>query len=365
MRSRCMVLMCVLLLLVPAVQCVASGVVSPAGAGSQKQREGYDYYVIGDPEAARPAPVQPGLLLAGGGEWQRDAFRWFARQSGHGHVLVLRASGGTNLQEELFNDIGGFKSAQTLVFHARSAASDPAVLELVRKADAIFLSGGDQSRYVRFWKGTPLNDALNAHVRAGKPFGGTSAGLAIMGTYAYSPIDDRSLQSEQALRDPMAPEVNLVSGFLSLPRLVPGRLITDTHFSQRGRLGRLLAMLARTAARSGTKDLYGLGVDEDTTLTIDGNGQARLHSVLRDGWAWLVTPLEVGSLKPGRPLDRSRWKLVAIGQDSVLQLPAYDVINPVQEAVASVDGGKLSVSLVNPSAPSPSTRKLEFPGEAP
>ena len=51
----------------------------------------------------------------------------------------------------------------------------------MRNADGIFIAGGDQSNYVRFWKGTPVAEALDPHVRAGKPIGGTSAGLAMLG----------------------------------------------------------------------------------------------------------------------------------------------------------------------------------------
>ncbi|MGB0399788.1 Type 1 glutamine amidotransferase-like domain-containing protein, partial [Stenotrophomonas sp.] len=72
-----------------------------------------------------------------------------------------------------YREIGGTTAVQTLVFDSRRGADDPAVLRVVAAADAIFIAGGDQSRYIRFWKGTALNRALNAHVRAGKPIAGT------------------------------------------------------------------------------------------------------------------------------------------------------------------------------------------------
>ena len=31
--------------------------------------DGYRYYAIGDLDAARPGPVEPGLMLVGGGGW--------------------------------------------------------------------------------------------------------------------------------------------------------------------------------------------------------------------------------------------------------------------------------------------------------
>ncbi|MGH8028223.1 MAG: cyanophycinase, partial [Pseudoxanthomonas sp.] len=209
------------------------------------QRQGYHYYQVGDLDAPRPAPTQPGLMLVGGGEWPYQAFRWMIDKAGHGRIVILRASGSTEAQDEFFKDIGGITSAQTLVFEDRKAASDPKVLEIVRQADGIFIAGGDQSNYVNYWKGTPLNDAINRHVRDGKPLGGTSAGLAIMGAFSYGAMDGGSLTSTDALKDPMGPAVTLVDDFLELPPLAAGQVITDSHFGARDRLGRLLVFIAR------------------------------------------------------------------------------------------------------------------------
>jgi hypothetical protein len=139
------------------------------------------------------------------------------------------------LQDRLYREIGGTTAVQTLVFDSRRGADDPAVLRVVAAADAIFIAGGDQSRYIRFWKGTALNRALNAHVRAGKPIAGTSAGLAILGGYAYGAMDGGSITSAGALADPMGSAVTMDSGFLQMPYLQ--RVVTDTHFDKRDRLG--------------------------------------------------------------------------------------------------------------------------------
>src|SRR3546814_5335635 len=104
-------------------------------------------------------------------------------RAGHGHLVVLRASGAAEAQDELYTQIGGVASAQTFVFSDRKAASDPAVLAALEAADGIFIAGGDQSNYVRYWQGTPLAAALARHVRAGKPLGGTRAGLALLGAW--------------------------------------------------------------------------------------------------------------------------------------------------------------------------------------
>src|SRR6185437_14221293 len=117
----------------------------------------------------------------------------------------------------------------------------------IAEASAIFISGGDQSRYVNFWTDTPVARALDAAVRRGVPLGGTSAGLAVLGEFAYSAQHDRpdgpNLTSAAALANPFDAQVVLVRNFLRIPAL--RGLITDSHFHNRDRLGRLLAFMAR------------------------------------------------------------------------------------------------------------------------
>ena len=117
------------------------------------------------------------------------------------------------------------------------------MLRSLKRADGIFLAGGDQSRYVRYWRGTPVAAALDAHVRAGKPLGGTSAGLAMQGEYLYGAMDGGSQISPRALADPLGPDNTIEADFLHLA-LLQG-VITDTHFSERNRLGRLIAFVAK------------------------------------------------------------------------------------------------------------------------
>ena len=320
-------------------------------------RQGYHYYEIGNPQAPRPAAVQPGLMLVGGGDWPYDAFRWMIQKAGHGRIVILRASGADEAQDEFFKDIGGITAAQTLVFADRRAASDPRVLEIVRKADGIFIAGGDQSNYVRYWKGTPLNEALNQHVRDGKPLGGTSAGLAIMGAYSYGAMDGGSLTSEAALENPMGPAVTLVGDFLQLPLLPAGQVITDSHFGKRERLGRLITFVARLAKEQSGADIRGIGVDEYTALCIDGEGVGKVFTG-NGGSAWLVAPQALldlkargdsrdyaefmkGRLEPGQVLDFPGMTVTGIGAGSRLVLPGFAVENPSFQLAADVVRGRL------------------------
>lgn len=54
----------------------------------------------------------------------------------------------------------GLSSVETLVVPSRAAAEAPFVNEVVARADAVFIAGGDQSNYIRYWKGTKLDQTL-------------------------------------------------------------------------------------------------------------------------------------------------------------------------------------------------------------
>jgi cyanophycinase len=318
----------------------------------------YEYFQIGDIHAATPEKTRGGLMLMGGGTEVDAAFAWLVAHAGHGHMVILRASGDDELQKYIYRDVGKVASVQTLIFHDRTQASDPRVLDIVRHADGIFIAGGDQANYVRFWKGTPLNALIDAHVREGKPVGGTSAGLAILGRYSYGALDGGSITSPEALADPLGPAVTLVDDFLHLPPLYGSQVITDSHFDTRERLGRLLAFMANLAKTQHTASIVGLGIDENTALCIDEDGQARFFSGHPGGHADLIVQTRMKNAEAhggraaldaylenrvaaGKPLDLDGYSFTAIGTGSSLQFPSLRVSHSASREMIDVRDGKL------------------------
>ena len=310
----------------------------PALADDWKGGPGYQTFVIGDESAPTPDPIVGGLLLNGGGDWPTEAFRWFTAHAGHGHLVVLRASGTTESQDEFYNEVKGLLSVRTFLFTDRKAASDPRLLAAVSAADGIFIAGGDQSNYVRMWRGTPLNAAIDAHVAAGKPLGGTSAGLAIQGAWLYGCMDSISITSAQAMADPLGKAVTVEGNFLHNELLA--HVFTDSHVDTRNRLGRLFAFLAKARSLDPMRTLAGLGIDEGAAMTVELDGAARLYASNVGKHAWLVQPGAFGVQEPGKPLDLAQVRVTAIGTGSTFNVrtmkvgvPAlirmYDVANGV------------------------------------
>ncbi len=265
-------------------------VLASAGALSAQQKP-YDYYLTGNQADASPR-TRPGFVLAGGGKDVDAAMRWLLERSGGGDIVVLRASGGDGYNRYLF-DLAPVDSVESIVFKSREASSNPFVLDRILKAEALFFAGGDQWRYVDLWRGTPVEHAIHELIRRGVPVGGTSAGLAILGEYAFSAEHD-TIHSPEALADPFDGRITLTRGFLKIPALV--RTLTDSHFAARDRMGRLAVFLARLM-ESGVKAPRGLGVDERTAVLLEPGqtmpGQAmpgQTMKVTGEGAAYVLTP---------------------------------------------------------------------------
>jgi len=302
---------------------------------------GYDTWLAGNRADAKRSATRAGLFLSGGGGDVAAAWKWFVSCAGGGDIVVLRASGGDGYNDYVFTKIGGVDSVETIRFNDASAAHDPRVLEIVARAEGIFLAGGDQAKYITYWKGTPVAAAINAHLRAGKPLGGTSAGLAVLGEYAFSALED-TVTSGTALLDPFDRKITLERDFIAAPALAGA--ITDSHFMARRRLGRLIVFLARMVAE--TKDepvrLLGLGIDEGTALCIEPDTTARVFTE-KNGRAWLVVPSRPADvLAPGRPLSIRDVNLIGLGTESGVTLSTLQVDRPASLSTLSVANGKLS-----------------------
>ncbi len=313
---------------------------APLSAGSA-QAKALDVYLEGDPSGLAPAPVSGGLLLMGGGDHDIDAMRWFIAKAGHGHIVILRASQHGEASTEFYRELGGVLSAETFVTHRRSASYDKHLLEALRKADGVFIAGGDQARYVRRWRGTPIAEALDAHVRAGKPLAGTSAGLAMLGEYLYGCMDGHSLTSPEGLADPYGKGTTIETGFLHLDLLKA--VITDSHFTERGRLGRLFAFIAKAQASrpADAPPLIGVGVDEGASLAVEPDGTGHVYPTVAGTGVSIVSGAGIGRVKVAGPLQAARVRVTFAGEQSVVHLPAGYVDKPDRVQDYSAGGGTI------------------------
>jgi len=240
------------------------------------QNPGYKYIRIGSSTDVT-TKTTAGYALMGGGDDLDDAFKFLCEKSGGGDFLVLRAAGDDDYNDYI-NKLCKVNSVATLIIPDRDSAADPKVADIIRHAEAVFIAGGDQAHYINWWTATPVQDALNDHIAAGKPIGGTSAGLAVMGQYIYSAQgdapDDDDLASSQTMANPYIPRVTVRRDFLKINLLQ--NTLTDTHFAKRDRMGRSLTFVARIMKDGWSPGPREIAVDEKSAVLVERNGKARV-----------------------------------------------------------------------------------------
>ena len=266
----------------------------------------YKYFRAGSPADATTAHPRTGYALMGGGTDLDEAFQWLCDRAGGGDFLILRATGNDDYNPYVQKLCPKLNSIATLILPDRPAAEDPFVASTIRNAEAVFIAGGDQANYINFWMKSPVQDALNDDIARGIPLGGTSAGLAVMGEWAYSAQGDRpddpNLTGKLAMSDPFGLRITLVHGFLRIPIL--SGIVTDTHFARRDRMGRLLVFLARLKEPDGKPEpppaeprIHGIGVEEKAAVLLEPDGAA--HVIGRGGAYFIDTSMAFGMLAGG------------------------------------------------------------------
>jgi cyanophycinase len=238
-------------------------------------KEKYLYFCTGDPNDV-VTKTSGGLLLAGGGTDVDAGMKWMIDKSGGGDFVVIRATGTDAYDPWIFTDLGGVNSCETIITQASEASYDPFVIDKIRSAEALFIAGGDQWDYVRMWKGTPIEDAIQYVANKPAPVGGTSAGLAVLGQFVFS-AQNNTLYPEKALLNPFDHKVTIARDFLSLPNLAD--TITDSHFVARDRMGRLVTFLARIVQDGWADGARGIGINEKTALGVEPNGDVALFGL--------------------------------------------------------------------------------------
>jgi cyanophycinase len=249
---------------------VALGFLLTPGAAAK-----WRYFRDGNAADSTPKP-QAGFALMGGGAQQDAAFKFLCERASGGDFLILRANTEDDYAQKVNKEtrsICPLNSAATIVFTEREDSEDPEIAQIIDRAEVIFIAGGDQSNYVRFWQDTPVQEALNRHISAGKPIGGSSAGLAVLGEFSFSAMID-TVTSKQALSDPYGNEVTLSRDFLRID-LLKG-VITDTHFAKRDRMGRLVVFLARILQDGWAEKARSIAVEENAAVLLEVDGIAKV-----------------------------------------------------------------------------------------
>ncbi len=193
--------------------------------------------------------TQGALIVVGGGGLPNSILDRFVELGGGKEmrvVVIPTASAEPSADEELIARWKKRGAQEVHVLHTtdpKEANSETFVAPL-KKATAVWIGGGQQSRLAEAYTGTAVERELIALVARGGVVGGTSAGAAIQSHVMIASGN---------------PDPTIKQGL----DLVPDAII-DQHFLKRNRMNRLLTAVSQHPKR------YGIGIDEATAIEVQG-----------------------------------------------------------------------------------------------
>jgi cyanophycinase len=143
-------------------------------------------------------------------------------------------------------------------FTKEQANNNQSWIDSVQNARLIYITGGDQNKFMDVVRGTKLYDALHLAYRNGATISGTSAGAAVM-----SQIMITGAQRDKSDKDSFR-EIKSNSAVTSEGMGFLTNAIIDQHFIIRSRYNRLLSVLADHP------DKTVIGIDEGTAIIVTG-----------------------------------------------------------------------------------------------
>jgi len=228
------------------------------------------------------------LIIIGGHEREgeleilKEVVKIANRRSGPILIVTVATREPEEMAEEyvkLFKKLGA-EQIDALDIRERSDAKTDTAVKKCEKAGVVFFTGGDQLRITSQVGDSPLYQCMRERFIDGLTIAGTSAGAAAMSETMLVYGDGDSSSEVSGIG--MSPGLALIEG-----------VVVDTHFAERGRIGRLLGVVAQNPRN------LGVGIDEDTAIFVK-DGQFR---VMGDGAVYVVDGSEVNysSLSEDKP----------------------------------------------------------------
>src|SRR5262245_17468707 len=180
-----------------------------------------------------------------------------AERIGSGKLVISTLASGYadevwEIYRTLFTSMG-VKSVKHLCMDYRDESPEDARLAILADATAVFFTGGDQLRITTRLGGTALSERIEEIYRQGGVIAGTSAGATALGEMMLVGSPHEGICKLSDIQ--MTPGLGLIEN-----------MIIDQHFSERGRIRRLLGAVAQNPR------MLGIGIDEDTAVVAESDG---------------------------------------------------------------------------------------------
>ncbi|ULT43316.1 cyanophycinase [Niabella defluvii] len=205
------------------------------------------------------------LFIIGGGDRSPALVKQMvetAKLKPHDYIVVLPMA--TSIPQESVAYISGQLSAAcsnkitSFNFTRAQADNQQNWIDSVKNARFIFITGGDQNKFMDVVRGTQLYEALHQAFRNGATISGTSAGAAVMSQIMITG-EEKGKSDKDSFREIKTNSVVTSTGMGFLTTA-----IIDQHFIIRSRYNRLLSALADHP------DKTMIGIDEATAIIVTG-----------------------------------------------------------------------------------------------
>jgi cyanophycinase len=133
-------------------------------------------------------------------------------------------------------------------------------LDSVRQARLIYISGGDQNRFMDVVRGTEIEAAIREAYQKGSVVSGSSAGAAVMSRVMITGNELKHPDYASTFKNIEADNIETKPGLGLLQQA-----IVDQHFVRRSRHNRLISAIIEFP------ELKGIGIDESTAILVKGN----------------------------------------------------------------------------------------------
>jgi len=255
------------------------------------------------------------LLVIGGAEDkynERRILKKFLSLAGEEKAEVLIVPVASDFPEfaadvytQAFRNLG-VTNPRVLRATSRQDAFEANADELLDGVTGVFITGGDQMRLVSILGGTKFAAKLRGMVReTDMVLAGTSAGAAGMSTSMIVRGESTSHPHKSAVR--LSPGL----GFLK-------NIIIDQHFTERGRISRLI-----TAVSYNPYNL-GIGIDENTAIILNNNG---IMEVFGAGSATIVDGSQITYNEIAEVAEQESFSVCGVQLHILRDGLVYDFIN--------------------------------------
>lgn len=132
-------------------------------------------------------------------------------------------------------------------------------VDSIRNAKMIYISGGDQNRFMDIITGTEIEKAIHHAYNNGSLIAGTSAGAAVMSKMMITGAELKHPEYTSTFRNIDADNIEIGTGLGMLTNV-----IIDQHFVKRSRYNRLISAVIEHP------EMLGIGIDEATAILVIG-----------------------------------------------------------------------------------------------